>query len=95
MAKERMVTRTVDLTVSEVMCVDVTTAEVSIENLEVSGLYPDNDKLMKQLKKVYEDETHKVVSIQKTEIKEILYGMSEIDFIKNAVILPPRGTTAE
>ena len=95
MARERMVTRTVDLTVAEVMCVDVTTAEVTIENLEVSGLYSDNEKLMKQLKRVYEDDTHKVVSIQKTDVKEILYGMTEIDFIKNAVILPPRGTTAD
>lgn len=92
MARERMVTRTVELTVCKVMCLDVTTAEVQINTYELSGTYPDNDSTLKAVKKLHEMETFKCVAVQETEAKEVLYGMTEIDFIKLAKALPPRGT---
>lgn len=94
MARERMVTRTVTVTVSEVMCLNITNAEVQIVSLELSGSYPDNDSILKALKKVHETDTFKCVAIQEVEEREILYGMKEIDFIKIARILPPRTKSA-
>lgn len=95
MARERMVTRTVEVTVAEVMCLDVTTAEVTIQSFELSGKFASNDEILKAVKKVNETETFKPVAVQKTDVNEILYGMPEIEFIKLAKVLPPRGTKAE
>ena len=92
MARERMVTRTVEVTVVEVMCLDVTTAEVTVVSYDISGKFSTKEDVLKSLKKVYETDTYKVVAVQSTETKEILYGMSEIDFIRMAKVLPPRGT---
>ena len=92
MARERMVTRTVMVTVAEVMCLNVTNAEVQINTYEMSGTYADNSALLKALKKVYETEELKLVSVQEVDEKEVLYGMKEVDFIRLATILPPRST---
>lgn len=37
MARERMITRTINVTVIEAMCVETLTAEVSIKELELTG----------------------------------------------------------
>lgn len=92
MARERMVTRTVEVTVAEVMCIDVTTAEVTVVSYDISGKFSTKEDILKSLKKAYESDTYKVVNVQSTETKEILYGMPEIDFIRMAKVLPPRGT---
>ena len=92
MARVRMVTRTVEVTVAQVMCVDVSTAEVSVRNYEVSGKFADDSEVLKALKKAYETDSYKVVAVQNTEVKEILYGMPEIEFIRMAKVLPPRCT---
>ena len=92
MARERMVTRTVDVTVAEVMCLDVTTAEVTVVSYDISGKFNTKEEVLKSLKKAYETDTYKVVNVQSTETKEILYGMPEIDFIRMAKVLPPRCT---
>lgn len=93
MARVRMVTRTVVVTVAEVMCVDVTTAEVQIKELELSGSFSDNETLLKAIKKLYENNSFKCVAVQEVTEKEVLYGMEEIEFIKLAKVLPPRSKT--
>lgn len=90
MARERMVTRTVELSVCEVMCMDTTTAEVKINTYEIGGL-TDEKALLKAIKKLYETDTFKCVAISNVTAKEILYGMPESRFIELASILPPRG----
>ena len=95
MARERMVTRTVVVTEVGVMGVDVNTCEVSIQNIEISGSYADFESALKVIKKQYETETFKCVAVQHMTEKEVLYGMSEIDFIKMAKVLPPRGSKEE
>ena len=92
MARERMITRTVEVTVAEVMCIDVTTAEVTVVSYDISGKFSTKEDILKSLKKAYETETYKIVNVQSIETKEILYGMPEIDFIRVARVLPPRGT---
>ena len=90
MARERMVTRTLELSVCEVMCMDTSTAEVTIENYEIGGGLTDKNALLKAVKKLYETDTFKCVAISNVTQKEILYGMPESDFIKLAKVLPPR-----
>lgn len=91
MARERMVTRTVELSLCETMCMDTTTAEVQIHTFEIGGGLTDEKALLKVIKKLYETDTFKCVAISKITPKEILYGMPENEFIKLATILPPRG----
>lgn len=89
MARVRMVTRTINATVIEAMCVDTTTAEVSIKELELTGETFTEEKALKALKKEYETDTLKVVSIQKMKVREEMYGLKEIDFLKVAQKLDP------
>lgn len=90
MARERMVTRTVNVTEVEAICMEIVTVETQIKTLELSGTYKDQKDMLKALKKAYETDTFKVVAIQTVNEKEILYGMPEIEFIKLAKVLPPR-----
>lgn len=91
MARERYVTRTVELSVCEVMCMDTTTAEVKICTYEIGGGLTEEKSLLKAIKKLHETDTFKCVAISKVTHKEILYGMPESKFIELATILPPRG----
>ena len=90
MARERMVTRTVELTIAEVMTLDTTTAEVKTVAYEVGGGLTEEKAVLKAVKKLHETDTFKCVAVQSITVKEILYGMPEIDFIKHAKVLPPR-----
>ena len=89
MARERMVTRTVTTTTCEVMCVNVTTAEVQVKDYTLTG-EQTKETALKQLKKLYETETEKIVNVNAVSLNETLYGMTELDFIKLAKVLPPR-----
>ena len=90
MRKEKMVTRTVELTICEVMCLNTETAEVTVQEYKVS--VQRNQYPLKLLKKQHETDTFKLVSVQNTRTETILYGMPESVFIQNATVLPPRGT---
>lgn len=89
MARTRMVTRTINVTVVEAMCVDTQTAEVTVKSLELTGETFTTEKALKELKKEYETDTFKVVAIQKMEVHEEMYGLKEIDFLKVAQKLDP------
>ena len=77
------------------MCLDVTTAEVTVKELEVNGIFKDNVALLNAIKKLHETDTFKCVAVTKTEMTERLYGMLEADFIKMAKVLPPRTQSNE
>lgn len=89
MSRTRMVTRTINVTAIEVMCVDTLSAEVSIKEVELTGGPFTEEKLLKELKKEYDTDTFKVVAIQKMEVHEEMYGLKEIDFLKVAQKLDP------
>ena len=94
MARERMVTRTVELAIAEVMTLDTITAEVRIIPYEIGGGLTDNAAILKAVKKLHETDTFKCVAIQSVSVKEILYGMTEQEFIAHAKVLPPRSANA-
>ena len=89
MRRERMITRIVLQTTAEVMCIEVTTAEVNINTYTLGGTYTDTD-LLKKLKEIYETDTYKLVYIESNTHEEILLGMSESQFMEYATVLPPR-----
>lgn len=89
MARKPMITRTIMSTRATVLCLNVETAEPTTEVFELARTYKDEDKLMKALRLQYENETTKLVHIAGITEVEKLYGMSETDFMLNAVELDP------
>lgn len=89
MARVRMVTRTVNVTTVEALCLDVLTCEPTIKTLEITGDTYTEERALKVLKKLYETDTLKVVHIQTMTETEELYGMLETDFIASAHKLDP------
>lgn len=87
MSRERMVTRTITTTRYEVLCVDTSTAQTLFKEFERTGEIIDNDKELSLLKKDYETETLKLVQINNKAVSEILYGLSEVDFVRVAHVL--------
>ena len=94
MARKRMVTRTIIQTTAEVMCLNVTTAEVTINTYTVGGSH-DSDSVLKALKPLYETDELKLVTVQDYHEEELLLGMEEDDFIRLAKVLPPRNIGKE
>ena len=90
MARVRMVTRTVVGTKVTVLALNTETAEPQNITYELGGTYDDNVKLLKAVQKAYDTEVLKNVSVVLAEPFETLYGMEEVEFIKNAKVLPPR-----
>lgn len=90
MARIPMVTRTIQTTKVNALCLDIVEQKPFEKEYILSGTYKDNKHLMKALETVANDDTHKVVHVKSTEIVETLYGMTEQEFISYAKVLPPR-----
>lgn len=84
MARTRMVTRTINVSEVIALTVDVTTSKVYNISYELTGNTYTNDTALKAIKKVYETDTTKIVSIVAITEREELYGMLETDFLKSA-----------
>ena len=90
MARERMVTRTVLTTECEVLCVNVSTVETTIQTFTLTGKQENVEQILKSLKKEHETDALKLVALQGDPVyKETMYGMKEIDFINIAKKLDP------
>ena len=86
--RARMITRTVTQTIAKVMCLNVTTADVTINEYTIGGTYTEVE-LLKKCKKLFETDEFKLVHIESSKVEEILLGMAEEDFIRYATVLPP------
>ena len=89
MARQRMVTRTVEVNKYSVMTLNTETAEVSVIDYTLYSIDKNADA-MKILKKAYETDTLKLCAITEHKNETLLYGMPEEEFIASAKILPPR-----
>lgn len=94
MARTRMVTRTINQVTAEVMTLNVKTAEVSINSYTIGGKYEEAE-LLEKLKGIFETEEVKLVHIESVSEEEVLLGMTEDEFIRNAKVLPPRSWTKD
>ena len=93
MARTRMVTRTVEQANVTVLCVNPKTREVCDKTYAISATIPA-DKVCKYLAKQNPNSEYNFVTVTDYTVSEILYGMTEDEFIKLAEVLPPR-TKAE
>lgn len=90
MAREKMVTRTVEGTHVTVLGVNLATEALEERQYNLSGVYKDAEKLKKVAEKVGNSDTFKVVSVKASETFETLYGMTEVEFMELARVLDPK-----
>ena len=89
MARKPMVTRTIVTTKANVLCLDIKSAEPFNKVVTLPRTYKDEKKLLKKVEEVVNTDEVKAVHVVDKEEVETLYGMTEQDFIENAVILDP------
>lgn len=87
MARTPMVTRTIITTQVNVLCMDLKNTEPCNKEVTLPRTYKDEDKLLKAVAKVIDNKDMKAVQIVDSKEVETLYGMSEQDFIDNAIKL--------
>ena len=89
MARAPMVTRELIGTEATVLVVDTVNGATDYREFTVPGKYRTTEHLLKAIKKVYEDETRKIVKI--IDYKEVhkLYGMPIAQFYSHAIELDP------
>ena len=87
MAREKMITRTIVETTAHTMCLDVKTAEVSINDYKIGGEWANESALLEKLQSIYNTDTFKLVHIESVTKEEVLLGMSIEDFIRYAKTL--------
>lgn len=92
MAKKPMVTRTMQTTRVDVLCLDIVNGEPFNESVVLPRTYKDDRALLKAVEKVINDDERKAVHIVSSEVIEKLYGMTEEKFLEVADELPPRKT---
>lgn len=90
-----MVTRTITTTKAIVMCLDIESGEPCNKSVVVLRTYKDDETLLKKVKEILETKTLKPVHIVGKEENETLYGMTEVEFVKHAEVLPPRTVSEE
>ena len=84
MARERAVTRTINVTKVTAICMDIEKMENKEEVLTITGDLPTDEQLLKKLRKLYETSVYKVVAIKSKDTVEKLFGMPEVEFLKYA-----------
>lgn len=90
MARQPMVTRTIQSTHANVLCLNITDGEPFNTTVILPRTYKDDKAMMKVVEKKLNTEDVKAVHIVSSEVHETLYGMSEDDFITFAHELPAR-----
>ena len=90
MAKKPMITRTIQTTEVTVLCMDIPQGEPFNKDVTLPRTYKDNTAMLKAAAAIIDTDNVKAVHIVRSEVKETLYGMTEEDFIANAIILPAR-----
>lgn len=92
MAKESMVTRTIQTTKVNTLCLNIVEGKPFDKEITLPRTYKDDAAILKMVKKLVDTDTVKAVAIKSAEVQETLYGMTEQKFIELAQVLPPRGT---
>ena len=95
MARVPSVTRTIQTTKANVLCIDLATETPFTQSVILPRIYKDERSMLKKIKPMLENETVKVVHVQNFTVESTLYGMTEEDFIKAAEIMPPRKANEE
>lgn len=92
MARERMVTRTIESFNHTVIGIDKNDMKTVKTLIVTTGIMSDKD-VEKSCRTACENENLLFTAIVNTEKSEKLYGMTENEFMQFARELPPRGAT--
>lgn len=95
MARERMVTRTVETAHYTILCVNLTEQKLEQKNADLSNTIDEKDVVKMLDKSKFFGNEYKPVSIVEKNVETTLYGMPEVDFIKLAKVLPLRSANTE
>lgn len=94
MARERMVTRTIETTNAKVLCMNIQSGTPCEKDVVLAGTFKDEKSLMKAVSKAVDNDTEKAVHVKTATEVQTLYGMTEADFIKLAKVMPAREAEA-
>ena len=81
------ITRTVIGTKVTVIVVNTMTLSAEKKDLTIAGTFDSNEKLIKALKKLYDNDTEVISAVLSAEKFEELYGLDEAIFMQYAVKL--------
>lgn len=95
MRKVPLITRTIQTTRANVLCLNINQAEPFNKEVVLSGTYKNDEAVLKKAREIIDTEDVKAVSIVSTIVEETLYAVPENVFIENATVLPPRGVKNE
>ena len=84
MARQPMVTRTIQTTHATVLCLNIAEAEPFNQTVILPRTYKDEKTMMKLVEKLINTDNIKAVHIVDSEVHEGLYGMTEADCIAAA-----------
>lgn len=84
MARKRMVTRTVKMTIAQVKVVDAISEKMMTMEFKLPYVYKDEKAVIKKVESLISNPDIKVLKVLDTEVLEDLYGMPEEEFIRVA-----------
>lgn len=90
MARTPMVTRTIQTTKANVLCLNIVEGEPFNKVVTLPRTYKDENAMLKVISKMVDNDEVKAVHVVDSYVEETLYGMSEQRFIDLAQIMPPR-----
>lgn len=93
--RKPMVTRTIQTTEVNVLCIDLIKSEPFNKEITLPRTYKDEKSMLKKASEMIDSDTVKAVHIVYSDVKETLYGMTEEEFIATAKVLPPRMAQTE
>lgn len=95
MRKVSLITRTIQTTRANVLCLDINQAEPFNKEVILPRTYKTDESVLKKARELIDTDSVKAVSVVSTSVEETLYGMPENVFIENATVLPPRSVKNE
>lgn len=90
MARTPMVTRTIQTTKANVLCLNIVEGEPFNKVVTLPRTYKDENTMLKAISKMVDNDEVKAVHVVDSYVEETLYGMSEQRFIDLAQVMPPR-----
>lgn len=90
MARTPMVTRTIQTTKANVLCLNIVEGEPFNKVVTLPRTYKDENAMLKVISKMVDNDEVKAVHVVDYYVEETLYGMTEQRFIELAQVMPPR-----
>lgn len=90
MARQPQVTRTIQTTKCNVLCIDLANEQPFTQEVILPRTYKDERSMMKKIKPIVENDNVKAIHVQNFTVESTLYGMTEEEFISVAHIIPAR-----